>query len=246
MKISIKLLIFLLPFLTNAQSDGASGNAFNLGIKGGASTISQTMLSKFRAIGQNQNVRMSNVTGSVYLNDMFLPTKLFYDNEFEQNTYYRFNAYNGELEVKANLNISDDLINALNKDKKISILVDNHKMSFKTFVTSTKKTLNGYLFMLLDGENYDLYKRVHVIFSPGRVSTNSFVKSVPSRFIRFTEYYFQKEGVDRIDQIVPNNRQFLKLLDDPEKSELKLFIKENKLNAKNQEDLVKIFKKLNK
>lgn len=246
MKKLFLLLFCLIYCISYAQGDGASGNAFNMGTGGNKTTLSQTMLSKFRTITENRNSRMDNTTGSAYLTDIFLPTKLYYDNQFMNNIYYRYNAYNKEIEVKQSPNEDNQNVAALNKDKKIAILVDNHKMSFKTFVTSKKKTINGYLMALLNGKKYDLYKRIHIIFSPGRASTNSFVKAVPNRFTKFTEYYFQKEGVNRIDEILPNNRQFLKLLDDSAKNDIKTFLKENKLNVKNEADLVKVFEYLNR
>ncbi len=244
-----KLFLLLFCFMycmSYAQGDGASGNSFNMGVGGNTTALSQTMLSKFRAITENRNSRMDNTTGSAYLTDIFLPTKLYYDNEFMNNTYYRYNAYNKEIEVKQSPNEDNQNVAALNKDKKIAILVDNHKMSFKTFITSKKKTLNGYLIALLNDNKYNLYKRIHIIFSPGRASTNSFVKAVPNRFTKFNEYYFQKEGVNRIDEITPSNKQFLKLLDGTTKSDIKTFLKENKLNVKKETDLVEVFEYLNK
>lgn len=243
-KLSV-ILFCISSFLSSAQADGYAGNAFNLGIHGGGTAMSQTMLSKFRTIGQNRDVRMDKITGSAYLSNIFLPTKLYYEDKLTNNIFYRFNAYTGEIEVKQNSIADNEVINALKKDKKISILVNYKKMSFKTFVTSKKKTLNGYLIMLLDGKEYDLYKREYIIFSPGRISINSYVKAVPNRFTKFTEYYFQKEGVNRIDEILPNNRQFLKLLDNEKRISIKLYLKENKLNVKEESDLIKTFEHLN-
>lgn len=242
--------IFLLLFcisvnLSISQGDGVSGNTFNMGIKGNSSVMSQTMLSKFRVIGNNKRASMNNVKGSAYLTEVFMPTRLQYNQEFINNIFYRFNAYNGEIEVKPSLATPDESINALSRDKKITILVDGNPMSFKTFVTSNNKTLNGYLISLYDGNKYDLFKREYIIFSQGRISTNSFVKAVPSRFVKFTEYYLQKEGVNRIDEIILTKKNLVKLLDGSIKSNIKNYIKVNKLNIKDEQDLLKVFVKLN-
>ena len=238
-------ILCLLPFMTNAQADASSGTIAGLGNASSTTAMSQVMTTKVMSMGK-KNPRFNNVTGSAYMSDIFLPTKLYYNTKFVENTYYRYNAYNMEVEIKKNPSINDENISALNKDKKIEILVDGHKLGFKTFVTSKNKTLNGYLSTLIDDKSYDLYKREHIIFSPGRESTNSFVKDVPSRFIKFTEYYFQKEGVNRMDEILPSNRAFLKMLEGEDKNEIKAFLKEHKLNVKNEADLIKVFEKLNK
>ena len=243
----MKKILFLACCLTGLIGSSQNGTVRVEGIGNeGSGDMSAQMLSKFRAIGQNRNASLDNITGSAYLSDVFLPTKLYYGDEFINNAFYRYNAYNKEIEVKNSLKSNDDNINALNKDKKIGILVGNKMMSFKTFVTSKDRTLNGYLISLLNGKDYDLYKREHVVFSPGRISANSFVKAVPNRFVNFTEYYFQKEGVKRIDEIVPSNNKFLKLLDGETRTKMKSFLKESDLNVNDEADLIKIFQELNK
>ncbi len=248
MKNSLVILFcFLTYVISNAQADVSANSIIGMGDGNSTTATSSVMTSNVRSIKpRTVNPSFENITGSAYLTDYFLPTKLYYEGEFMKNIYYRYNAYNQEIEVKQNSTGNIQNVASLNKDKKIAILVDNHKMSFKTFVTSKEKTLNGYLIMLLDGNEYDLYKREHIIFSSGRVSTNSFVSAVPNRFTTFTEYYFQKEGVNRIDEILPNNNKFLKLLDGQTKSSMKSFTKENKLNVKDEADLTKVFEELNK
>ncbi|EAR02130.1 hypothetical protein [Maribacter sp. HTCC2170] len=246
MKNILVILLCFFAYFGMAQADASAEAVVGMGIGNSTLASSSVMTNTVRSVKPGTvNPSFENITGSAYLTDFFLPSKLYYDGEFMKNIYYRFNAYNGEIEVKQNSTPTSLNVASLNKDKKIAILVNNNKMSFKTFVTSKKKTLNGYLIMLLDGKDYDLYKREYVIFSPGRVSTNSFVKAVPNRFTNFTEYYFQKEGVNRIDEILPNNRQFLKLIDNDKRAALKEYLKENKLNAKEESDLIKTFKHLN-
>lgn len=182
--------------------------------------------------------------GSPYVADVFLPSTLFYKDENLGTIFYRHNALNEEIEIKKS-NIEEEGERGLARDKDISILVNGKKMSFKTFVTSKKRTLNGYLITLKEGKKYDLYKRTHVKYTEAQAAANSFTKAVPARFAQFTEYYFQKEGVNRMDEIPARNGKLLKLLDNDSKSKLKTFIKENDLNIKNETDLIKAFEFLN-
>ena len=83
-------------------------------------------------------------------------------------------------------------------------------------------------------------------FTEGQPAQNSFVAAVPARFTPFTEYYFQKKGVNRIDQVLAKNNKLLKLLDADKKTKIKAFLKENDLNIKEEADLIKVFEFLNK
>ncbi|HAF76774.1 MAG TPA: hypothetical protein DCG42_05575, partial [Maribacter sp.] len=139
----------------------------------------------------------------------------------------------------------DEPYKALVKDKEVSLLINAKPLSFKTFVTEKNETINGYLTLLQKGNTYDLYQRTLVKFTEGQPAQNSFVAAVPSRFTKFTEYYFQKDGVNRIDQIPQKNKKLLKLIDASKREDLKIFLKENNLNIKNEQDLIKVFDYLN-
>jgi hypothetical protein len=242
MRNSICLLFCFTSLFLSAQSSG------NIRIEGigteGSGDLSVEMLSKFRQVGKTRGNSL-NATGTPYLNNDFQRTQLYYDNSLQGEVYYRYNAYNQEIEIAPNTVTSNDL-NALTKDKKIAINVAANKMSFKTFITANNKTINGYLISLIDSEKYDLYKRIYVIFSQGRPAANSFVKAVPNRLTYFTEYYYQQKGIDRIDYLPVSNRKFVKKFDGDVKSRMKGFLQNENLNVKNETDLKIIFEFLNK
>jgi hypothetical protein len=187
----------------------------------------------------------ANFQGSPYTSNEFAMTTMFYGDENLGKIYYRYNALNGEVEIKNSLRESEQ-IKSLSRDKKVSILVDGNRMSFMTFITSKQKTLNGYLATLSGDGTYKLFKRIHVKFTEGKAAPNSFVKAVPSRFSQFTEYYLQKDGVNRIDEIPLKNSKLVKLVDESKRMDLKNHLKKNSLNIKNEADLIKAFQFLNK
>ncbi len=189
--------------------------------------------------------RSDKFAGSPYVNNNFLPATLFYKDEKVSSIFYRHNALNEEIEIMK-ANVEGELIRSLAKDKNLNILINGKKMSFKTFVTAKKRTTNGYLTELIAGSEYDLFRRTHVKFTEGQPAQNSFVAAVPARFTPFTEYYFQKKGVNRIDQVLAKNNKLLKLLDSDKKTKVKDFLKENDLNIKEEGDLIKVFEFLNK
>lgn len=196
------------------------------------------------AYQKRREIDLDKFQGSPYTSNTFAPTILKYNDEVVGNIYYRYNALNEEIEIKKTSS-EDEPYKALVKDKEVSLLINAKPLSFKTFVTEKNETINGYLTLLQKGNTYDLYQRTLVKFTEGQPAQNSFVAAVPSRFTKFTEYYFQKDGVNRIDQIPQKNKKLLKLIDASKREDLKIFIKENNLNIKNEQDLAKVFDYLN-
>ncbi|MFS4493619.1 hypothetical protein [Maribacter sp. 2308TA10-17] len=185
-----------------------------------------------------------NIQGSPYTSNVFSPTPLYYKDEKVGNIFFRYNALNEEVEIMK-ANVEGEAIRSLARDKELNIRPNGKKMSFKTFVTSKKRTTNGYLTEIVNGEEYDLFKRIHVKFTEGTAAQNSFVAAIPARFTKFTEYYMQKKGVNRIDEVLPKKGKLLKLLGDSQKESVKNYLKENDLNIKNESDLIKVFEFLN-
>lgn len=244
-KIFLSLLIIISAHTLSAQYAGqvAVGNASGSG-------VSQAMVSSVIGDMDDQFDRLSKSTGiddfsgSPYTNDEFVQVPLYYGDENMGSYYYRYNAYNEEVEIK-NSKLEEEKITALTKDKSIKVMISGKPLSFATFIDKKGNTLNGYLTTVVDGENYDLFKRIHVKFTEGQKAQNSFVKAVPNRFTHYIEYYYQPKGVNRIDEIPTKNNKLIKMLDEPFKSKLDKFLDENDLNIKEEADLIKVFEFLN-
>ncbi|RRQ49318.1 hypothetical protein DZC72_01450 [Maribacter algicola] len=244
-KIFLLATIALSTTIVTAQYSGqALSNASSGGSMDGSAAVINTLLGDISSRDAKRTKNYDEFQGSPYVSNNFKQTRISYNDEDMGTMFYRYNALNEEIEIKNTL-LEEEGIKGLSRDKNISILVDNKKLSFKTFVTSKNNTLNGYLLQLIDGKTYDLYKRTRVKFTEGKPAPNSFVKAVPARFSQFTEYYFQKEGVNRIDEIPLSNNKLLKLLSGNDKESLKNYLKENKIKIKEEEDLIKAFNFLN-
>ncbi len=177
------------------------------------------------------------IQGSPYVNNSFQPTSLFYDNEKVEDIFYRYNAYNEEVEIKSS-NLEDADIRGLDRDKKIKILIEDNPLSFKTFIDETGLTQNGYLIQIKEGK-YKAYKRINVKYTEGQRALNSLTKATPPRFSHFYEYYLEVEGNNRIDEVVLRNRQFIKLLPQELQSKVKTKFKEEGFKIKSVEDYIK-------
>lgn len=248
---TMKKIFYLVAFLgacnfSVAQYAGQVATNLSTGgsQSGGVSAQINTLLGPTTERNAKLGNDFSNFQGSPYISNTFLPTKMFFKEEDLGLIFYRYNALNEEIEIKKN-NLDNEPIKSLARDKNISVVVDGKRMSFKTFVTSKKKTLNGYLIVLSEGASYDLFKRTHVKFTEGKAATSSFTKAVPSRFAQFTEYYLQPKGVARMDEISLKNGKLVKLVGDADKVKLKSYLKENDLNIKEEADLIKAIAFLN-
>ncbi len=244
-KIILGLLIGILPLLAAAQYSGqALSNASSGGSMDGSAAIINSLLGDLSSRDAKRNKTYDDFQGSPYVTNDFKKTNIWYNEEDMGKMFYRYNALNEEIEIKTTLE-EEEGIKSLSRDKNLSLDLNGNKLSFKTFVTSKNKTVNGYLLELIDGKIYDLYKRTRIKFTEGKPAPNSFVKAVPARFSQYTEYYFQKEGVNRIDEIPLSNGKLLRLMEGNDKEALKGFLKEKKIKVKDEDDLRTVFNYLN-
>lgn len=246
-KLSFVFIVALGVATLNAQTSGqiATYNSFSAdgGVTDALLNYADGDLSE--KYTESSIVNDQYIQGSPYISNTFSPTPLYYKDDVVGNVFYRYNALNEEVEIMKT-NVEGETIRGLAKDKELNIRPDGRKMSFKTFITSSDRTVNGYLTELVNGSTYDLYKRIHVKFSEAKAPKNTFEKAVPAKFTKFVEFYVQKEGVNRIDQVLPKKNKLLDILDASSKEAAKQFIKENDLNLKSEVDMVRLFQFLNK
>lgn len=245
-KIHILLFGLLTIVSLEAQTAGQLSAAGGTGVG-----YSQAIVNTVAGDMTDQLTRLTNATGiddfsgSPYLSDNFQSVNVYYEDEFMDRLFYRYNALNEEIEVKKS-NLTEETPQRLMADKAIHLDTNGGKLSFKTFIDRKNNTLNGYLTSLVDGDNFDLYRRIRVKFTEGQKAQNSFVPAVPNRFTQFTEYYFQKKDVNRIDELKTSNSGLLKIVPANLKPKVKNFIKQENLNLKKEEDLIRVFEAINK
>lgn len=183
------------------------------------------------------------IEGSPYMANIFQPAQLYYGDEMVGDIYYRYNAYNEEIEIKQK-NIENEPIRGLSKDKKIRLVANGKSMSFKTYVDKNGNTKNGYMMQLASGQ-YNLYKHLKVTFKEAKKAENTLVKGSPAKFYQSNEYYIEGPERNRIDQIQLNNKKIIELVSNDSASELKTFLKERKVKVKEESDLYTVFNFLN-
>ncbi len=239
--IQICTLLFAIPLCAQYTGQVAS-NLSSGGANAGSTAQIQGLLGPISDAYSKRTFNLEDFKGSPYTNDAFQKTTLFYGEDNLGELFYRYNALNQEIEIKLE---NKEGIRALGKDKKIAVLVDGKKTSFKTFIDQKGNTLNGYLTELTLDSDVRLYKRQHVKYTEGKKAENSFVQAVPSKFTPYTEYYLEINGQNRIDEIVLKNKRFLAMLPQQFRKDLQGYLKDNKLNIKNEYDLIQAVRFLN-
>lgn len=241
----ITFCISLVTLSINAQATGQIANYTSSGSAGFSSAGQlNSVLGPIQEAKEKTAFKKEDFQGSPYTSDTFLPTVLYYGDENLGDLFYRYNAYNEEIEIKKS-NLESEGIRALGRDKKIAIVINGNLMSFTTFIDKKGLTQNGYLTKLRDGK-YSFYRRTDVKYTEGQKAQNSFIPAIPARFSKFTEFYLEMEGRNRIDELELSNRKLLKLVSDSERDGLKQFLKENNIKIKDEYDVYKALEFLNK
>lgn len=211
---------------------------------GGNNTVISYLLGDIKSGNEKRSIEEGNIQGSAYTTEDFQPGKLYYNEKLESDIYYRYNAYMEEVEIKS-LDIPGAPVRGLQRDKAIRIVTpEGNSLSFETFIDKKGLTQNGYLEELSRGK-YTLYKRSDVKYTQPQKAQNSFVKATPARFSKFTEYYLELEGRNRIDELELRKNKLLKLVDEADREKLKAHIKANRLKTRNENDILSLLVFLN-
>ena len=245
MKTAFTLTLALITSVGFGQTTGQIANygGSNASSSYGSSAQLDALLGNVFERQEKSQAQMADIQGSPYTSDIFLPTQVYYKDENYGPLFYRYNAYNEEIEVKKD-NSEGSGLSALGRDKNIAIIVEGKPMSFKTFIDKKGLTQNGYLILMAQG-NYNFYKRVDVKFTEGQKAQNSFVKAIPARFSKFTEYYLEIPEKNRIDELELSNRKLIKLLPADKQVKTKAYLKENGIKIKDESDVIKVLSWLN-
>lgn len=225
--------------IVNAQTFGTV-NSSNVGGASGTSNAAVSyLMGDIKNADKKRKEQQLDIQGSAYTTESFLPGKLLYKDKIESTVFYRYNAYMEEIEIRK-VNTPESSVQALHRDKDIYLKQSDGKViSFKTFIDKKNLTQNGYLTLLANGK-YKFYKRVDVKFTEGQKAQNSFVKATPARFSKFTEYYLQVPGKNRIDELKISNRHLMKQMPEDKKVALKNYLKENKIKVTSEADIISV------
>lgn len=177
-----------------------------------------------------------NADGSPYVDEEFTSIKI---DQYSDKIYTgRYNAYNDEMEVK----VEGGKIVALDNKSELTVRFTSKNKVYKTYNYTTDNGVSkrGFLVVVEESDKYALLKREYIKYYQGEEATSSYQQDKPATFRREDDTYFLKMD-DKMMYIPLKKKSFLKAF--PEhSSELKSYIKENKIKLKDEEDLAKIIK----
>ena len=173
-----------------------------------------------------------DVEGSPYMEDAFLPAMLYPD---EKLYLARYNAKDDEIEV----NLGENGILVLDNSRR------DYKMVFKdsglTYLTlhGDGIRLSGYFIEVSSADKVSVYKKQVKRYFPGKKATDNFSKNQNAYFSTPKEVYYIQLGNGTLEEIPKSRNSFAKLFGSKEDA-IKNFIKKNKIDLENEEDIKKV------
>ncbi len=183
-----------------------------------------------------------NYTGSPYLDENYLPGKIFHKNQLiAENIPIRYNALMDEIEFKTSFEIPDDEASALLKSTDVDVRILNRVFIFVPYQGGVEK--GGYFEVLLEDDNYDLFKKHNKKYTPEKKAETSITRDIPAKFTDQSTYFLVRTD-GRFIELPSKNKQFVKAFLGKEK-EMNQYLKENKLDTKEEKDIIRIVKHYN-
>ncbi len=188
------------------------------------------------------NYNYEEIEGTPYLQKEFSDGILHYaDKNKNLKKPLRYNMFTEKFEMQ-----HGGTTYVLNKDEKVDyIKYLGKKFKLLNYKTEDGIKQKGYLIQLIDGQ-YPLYKKIKVEYMNAEEPTSGYDTYQPPRFSRLNDdYYMGMSGeVFEIDSY--RKRKFLRLYFKDQKSEFLDYMKDNNINLRNEDELIKFFQYLNK
>jgi hypothetical protein len=176
----------------------------------------------------------ANVTGSPYFIDKWSTgTVTFAENKIVENIPIKYNAKDEEVYFKgedgATMRFKEPV-------KAFTLKEDNNKLHYfqKGFPNQSGITNNMYLEVLAAGKTQFLEKRGKTIVESKAYASGTTDK----QFLDVTKFYVF--APDKFEQVKKDQKSIIEVLKDKQ-TELTKYIADNKLNLKNETDIVKLF-----
>jgi hypothetical protein len=184
------------------------------------------------AVKQNGN-KLLYVVGSPFINETFELAKLdkFGDRLFSA----RYNASQGEMQIRRE---NDTIALANNVDLVVTFSTENKVYKTYNYINKEGLSKQGFLVVLKEIDSSALLKEEIIKFYEKKPAATGYAKDKPAEFKRINDIYYYKTG-DKVLLLPSKRKDFLKLFPD-NSDKIKAYIKENKINLKEEDDLIKI------
>lgn len=181
-----------------------------------------------------------SIKGSQYFDEKFKSSFIkYYNKKLEQEGYMRYNAFNDEIEI-ASTPFAETSETALLKEKDLVPVISGESYIYLPHRLKDGRAIIGYLIEIYKGNRIVIYEKRSKIFMEEVKARTSLENSFPPRYIDNVQFYISINGNTPI--LIPNRKkEFLNLFKEKQ-SNIAKFMKDNKLNIKNLESIIEIFK----
>ena len=225
MKASLVLLLSLLlfsTFLSKAQQPGVE-------VRG---NVIETRL-HLNGIDPS---KYNTVEGTPYINPEFISAKI---NDIEETQFIRFNIADNNIEVKTDggkialLNMEKDCI--------IQLLDGTERLYAAAFYYHEEVKTKSFFEVVKESENYSLYKKERKKYKE-KEEAEGYKDPKPPKFVDQVPLFFYRghnSNATHLVRLPKKKKKFIDLLTSDGKS-LEKYIKQEKLNFKKKNDIIKI------
>ena len=183
------------------------------------------------------------VQGSQYFNEEFKLSDLeYFGRKMDSIGYMRYDAYNDVIEMANTPDIERSEILLL-KNSDVIATINDQEYVFLEYDEKDIKNKKGYMIRLYSGDNYSLYQKKVKIFKEAEKTKAGITESQPPRYISKTDFYIQTR--DQKPELVKISKKSL-INFFKNQTDVKEFIKENKLKVREIESIILIIEFANK
>tara|TARA_Y100001935_G_scaffold180421_1_gene149367 strand:+ start:3725 stop:4438 length:714 start_codon:yes stop_codon:yes gene_type:complete len=183
------------------------------------------------------------VQGSQYYNEEFKLSDLeYFGRKMDSIGYMRYDAYNDVIEMANTPDIERSEILLL-KNSDVIATINDQEYVFLEYDEKDIKNKKGYMIRLYSGDNYSLYQKKVKIFKEAEKTKAGITESQPPRYISKTDFYIQTR--DQKPELVKISKKSL-INFFKNQTDVKEFIKENKLKVREIESIILIIEFANK
>lgn len=174
-------------------------------------------------------------TGSMYVNDTYLPAKL---SNNENVVLLRYNAYGDYFEMN---NPQEQSVKKLPLESgvKINFTGTGEEYTVVNYNPEKGDAITGYLNIIADNSKIKIYKRERVYLQPGKTSANSYQAAKAPVYKRATDEFYVQAGNASQASFFDGKKDLAKLIPGKEKEVLE-YIKKNNIDIEKATDLQKL------
>lgn len=189
----------------------------------------------------NQSLDVSSIEGSPYYNEEFIPGNIYYVNKIYGNYPMRYNAFSDEVEI---MRTGSKTMESVYKSMSLSCDIDGEKFIYAKYRNQKGIVQEGYLNRLNSSQKYILYEKKSKIYKEGKKAATSMHPSYPPKFEDKHEYFLSADNEFPV-YFKPSKKELTELFGQDKASDIKAYIKQNKIKLTQREDLLKLIEYLN-